>query len=281
VPNWLRERLQIDSVKGISHTKVPQEVKDVVDSILRKAIRDGFELNLVSVEQVMQDAIEAFNLEVSKYRKLMEDANLRALDTLVQAGAAEGEIAKVKAHQDANKASWPMTIDCSGSHSALQKRARDFAAESGYSMFTQDKPTRHLPRDHPQVQHVNDFINYNIKEGQVDGRLVCNFDQVWSCLHEPMRRTLWKKEGKDKLSRFHKRQVLRASLQEHFGETVELPLAERKKRWTVKLADISGYGGNNTVNFWRQQLGRANRPTVVCLYSMYIIFHLTVPPRMV
>ena len=133
-----------------------------------------------------------------------------------------------------------------------------FAEDYGYGVFTQDKPTRHLPRDHPQVQHVNDFINYNIKEGHVDSRLVANFDQVWTCLYEPMRKTLWKKdqgEGKkDTLSSFPKRQCIRAALQEHFGETVELPTAQKNARWKLKLATISGYGGANTVNFWRRRV---------------------------
>ena len=119
----------------------------------------------------------------------------------------------------------------------------------------QPMPVRHLPRDHPQVQHVNDFINYNIQEGLVDHRLVANFDQVWTCLFEPMRKTLWKpgsEKEKDDLAKYPRRQRIRAALQEHFGATVQQPAHEQNGKWKVKLATIRGYGGANTVNYWRQ-----------------------------
>ena len=258
VPNWLRERLNINSAKGKGHGRIPPEVLEIVDSILKQAIQDGFELNMSSVADVLKEAIEAFNSEISKYRESRENADLKALDQLVETGASEAEITKLQDLQAANKASWPSCITCGLTDSALKHQAANFAESHGYSCYTQDKPTRHLPRDHPQVQHVNDFIKMNISEAKVDGRLVANFDQVWTCLYEPMRKTLWKRDPgtceSDGLSRFPGRQKIRATLQEHFGETVQLPLAERNKKWKVKLATIQGYGGNNTVNAWRHLL---------------------------
>lgn len=154
-----------------------------------------------------------------------------------------------------------------------QYQAAKFCDTYGYSLFTQDKPTRHLPREHPHVQHVNDFILMNIQEGKVNSKLVCNFDQVWSCLYEPMRKTLWKKNEhgqKDSLSKFPARQKIRATLQEHFGQTISLPLAERNAKWKVRLADIEGYGGANTVNYWRCGIPIHVMQLLSEPYSMYV-----------
>lgn len=193
-------------------------------------------------------------MQVNKWCASRESADLAALDALAQSGASPQEICDLEKQQQALKASWPAPISIGQSGNAVKKLAERFAAEYGYSMFSQDKPTRHLPRDHPQVQHVNDFINMNIKDGKVDARLVANWDQVWSCLFEPMRKTLWKDPEtgrKDSLSRFPKRQLIRSALQEHFGETVEMSTQQKHARWKVRLATIKGYGGANTVNCWR------------------------------
>lgn len=251
VPNWLRQRLKIDSTKGPATGRIPPEVEDTIDSILEASISDGFEINSLGIEMVMQDCIEAFNDEVNKFRASREAADLEALDQLAQAGGSEDDIQKLKQEQDTSRATWPSLITCGQSITALKQQAAMFAQSRGYSMFSQDKPTRHLPRDHPQVQRVNDYIRMTIQEGKVDNRLVLNFDQVWSCLYEPMKRTFWKKESSDRLSKYPERQKIRAALQEHFGETVELPNHTRNEKWKIKLATVRGYGGNNTVNFWR------------------------------
>ena len=63
VPNWLRERLGVDTFKGRSHGRLVPEVCDVVDGILKSAINDGLELTYGSIGEVLKDAIEAFNEE--------------------------------------------------------------------------------------------------------------------------------------------------------------------------------------------------------------------------
>ena len=121
-------------------------------------------------------------------------------------------------------------------------------------MFRQDKPMRHLPRDHPQVQHVTDFINLQITTGSVHPKLVMNFDQIWTCLYEPMRRVLWKGESsgpKDDLASYPSRQSIRAEMQKHFGQVIQQPKHEKEKAWSVKRADIAGTGQANTINHWR------------------------------
>lgn len=65
VPNWLRPRLNIESTKGRNHGRIPQEVFEVADSILKDAIQEGFELNQRSVEEVLHDTLQAFNDEAA------------------------------------------------------------------------------------------------------------------------------------------------------------------------------------------------------------------------
>lgn len=95
VPNWLRERLNIHTSKGY-HSKIPKEVTDIADSILQHATKQGYELNMISVEQLIDDCVSAYNAEVSKRRAAHEDADLQALDNLVAAGASEEEIERLK-----------------------------------------------------------------------------------------------------------------------------------------------------------------------------------------
>ena len=253
-PNWLRERLGVDNGKGPAHTKITADVYNVVDRILQDASQEGFELSIASAEEVISDAISAYNEQVQAWRTGSERAQLQTMNNLIASGASEDEIAQqVKLH-DAQTANWPNQIDVGKTTRSLNQLAISFAKKYGFGSYTQDKPARHLPRNHPQVQHVTEFILTSVKEDHVHPKLLGNADQVWTCLFEPMRRVLWKscEQGpKDSLSRFPGRQALRSKLQEHFGEAIQVPKHEQKKTWSVKLADIEGYGGTNTVNHWR------------------------------
>ena len=255
VPNWLRSHLELPgTAKGPSHTKVTKDIYLVVDRIVEEAARDGFELTIASIEEVLADAIEAYNCEVEKWRKVRQEADLKAVNALMEAGGTEADVARLVDQQNAEKASWPHPVNLAKTPRALNQLALSFASKYGFGMYRQDKPTRHLPRDHPQVQHVMDYIRLQLSEGKVDPRLCANFDQVWSCLYEPMRRCLWKNGEageKDSLAAFPKRQRMRAEMQRHFGETVQEPTHVKNAKWNAKLADVCGYGGINTVVGWR------------------------------
>ena len=108
VPNWLRARLNIDSTKGPQHGRIPEEVLDVVDTILKRATVDGFELNSLAIQLVLKDAIEAFNLEVVAWRAARAEADIKALDDLTKAGATEEELVNLQRKQERGpKHIWP------------------------------------------------------------------------------------------------------------------------------------------------------------------------------
>lgn len=86
VPNWLRERLGLDTTKGRCHGRIVPEVCDVIDGILKSAIQDGFELNMASIQDVMKEAIDAYNEEAGYHgsvrASLKKNSFLRSLKNI-------------------------------------------------------------------------------------------------------------------------------------------------------------------------------------------------------
>ena len=58
------------------------------------------------------------------------------------------------------------------------------------------KQSKHLDYDHPMVANVRAFVTLCVEQHRIDGRLVANFDQVWTMQYEGARRVLYKHESK-------------------------------------------------------------------------------------
>ena len=56
------------------------------------------------------------------------------------------------------------------------------------------KQSKHLSYTHPAMEAVRRFVDKVTSTNYVDGRLVANFDQVWSVHYEPPRKQLHKPE---------------------------------------------------------------------------------------
>lgn len=177
-PNWLRERLEIQGRKGNGSYKVADGVYDVVDSVLSEVVRAGVELNTASVEEVLKDALAVYNNEVTTWRGAREKSDLAALDQLASSGASQEEIAKVAAEQIRAKQSWPLECKIGETQRSLNQLALDFCKKYGYANYAQDKPQKHLPRDHPSVKKVTEFIKLTIAQGGVNPKLVGHWDQA-------------------------------------------------------------------------------------------------------
>ena len=54
------------------------------------------------------------------------------------------------------------------------------------------KQTRHLPYDHPSMLQVRTWVNMMIKTQEIEPRLMCHFDQVWTTHWESGKRVLFK-----------------------------------------------------------------------------------------
>lgn len=55
-----------------------------------------------------------------------------------------------------------------------------------------NKPGRHLPPGHPQLDRVHQWVQFRIHTGHYHCQMVGNFDQVWSLVFRPSQRTLQK-----------------------------------------------------------------------------------------
>lgn len=177
-PNWLRERLDISGKKGNGTYKISDGIYESVDFVLSQAVQAGMELNTCSVEEVLKDAIDVYNAEVEAWRSAREQSDMAALNQLCESGASEDEMARMTEEQLRSRESWPIACKVGQTPRALNQLALDFCQKFGYSNYKQDKPQKHLPRNHPAIQRVTEFVRLNISQGSVHPKLVGHWDQV-------------------------------------------------------------------------------------------------------
>ena len=75
----------------------------------------------------------------------------------------------------------------------FRKFSQRICRRSGIAPCSNTKPGRHLPPNHPLLIRVQEWVQLNVESGKYNGRLIANFDQVWSVCFNPARRTLQKK----------------------------------------------------------------------------------------
>ena len=178
IPNWLRERFDVDGRKGNGTYKVSDDLYEVVDKILEEVVVSGMELNTTAVEEVLKEALETYNEAVTAWRDEKDKADLEMLQKLSDAGTSEAELKAVSDELSKAKQFWPQTCLLAQTPRALNQQALKFSQKYGYSRLSQDKPQKHLPRNHPSVQRVTEFITTCMKDGSVHPKLVANWDQV-------------------------------------------------------------------------------------------------------
>ena len=181
VPNWLRERFEIGGRKGSGTYKVSEDLYEVVDAVLEEVAKKGMELNTSSIEEVLKDALQVYNETVNSWRIEKEKADAAMLDGLCDSGASEEEMCALASELAQAKELWPKECILGRTPRALNQVALSFARRYGWSSFRQDKPQKHLPRDHPQVARVTQFIRSCIQDGSVHPKLVGNWDQAMWC----------------------------------------------------------------------------------------------------
>ena len=80
--------------------------------------------------------------------------------------------------------------------------AHRICRKAGLVNRSNSKPGRHLPPGHPQLQRVQEWVKVQLHRGHYDGRLLGNFDQIWSLNFSPARKTLQRADAPpDDLSR--------------------------------------------------------------------------------
>lgn len=83
----------------------------------------------------------------------------------------------------------------------IRKHAQRICRKCGLLPVLNSKPGRHLPYNHPQMEKVRSWVCHQISTGKYDGRLISNFDQVWSLQYRPRAKNLQQRPRVDELSR--------------------------------------------------------------------------------
>lgn len=74
----------------------------------------------------------------------------------------------------------------------LRKACYRVCARLGLKSSSVSKQTRHLSYDHPSMVAVRNCVALLMQKENIDPRLMCHFDQVWSTQYEPAKRVLFK-----------------------------------------------------------------------------------------
>ena len=125
----------------------------------------------------------------------------------------------------------------------------------GVKMRANEKPGAHLPWDHPAIEAVRLHVQKLCASGEVHPRLVANFDQVWSTIFRPERKTLQKsKPGRpDPLNR----SLLMRKVRHHIERSLDLPLTEADPGVKIVSASMrkphvqGGVAASAAVEQWR------------------------------
>ena len=125
----------------------------------------------------------------------------------------------------------------------MRKQAQRLSRKCGLVLCANTKPGRHLPFHHPQMQKVRAWINFQISSGEIHGRLLCNFDQVWSLLFRPCSRSLQSRAtlAKPRADPYSTQLSLR-KIRHCIERVMDLPIAETFESET-KVGSVTVQGG--------------------------------------
>lgn len=179
VPNWVKTRLIEDArIKGPGQESIPKEILQVADTILLDECRRGLEMDSKSVSALLCSLIDIHDEEAALFN---QDAQKRHLERLQQL-KADGSLTEKELEQVANRTpSQVPVISKEFTDKKLQHIVSRFMRQWGYSLYRQDRPSKHLSREHPSMKALAAYINSLKEEKKVDSRLMFNWDQVWTC----------------------------------------------------------------------------------------------------
>jgi hypothetical protein len=249
-PEWVRSSLGMKKGPG-RFVNYPLDLCSLADTLLQIRLELGIETTRAGLTDLLTTLAEMYNEEIANVNKEIQRVN----DTLH--AHQEGFL------QPAAK---PMplleTLNIAMSRPSMVKRADHFCRKYGLASFSQTKPSKHLPYTHPEMKKVRNHIRFlcgeppesdeeqageeenkepakkkdakpdeqldkKEKEQKVDKRLLGNFDQVWTTMHEPASKILYRKnpdlkakkpgETVDPLESNGFRKIMRAKLQEKAG----------------------------------------------------------------
>ena len=180
VPSWLKTRLCEDSTlfKGPKKEAIPSELLQIADAVLMDEMSRGLEMCKESVTQTLIGLIDIYNEEAETYNSSTQKAHIDKACELEQSGTLSAteleDFVKSPPKQIA-------TISKDWTARKLEYVAARFCRTWGYSLYRQDRPSKHLSREHPSMKSLEEYIQCLKKEKKI-GQLMFNWDQVWTCI---------------------------------------------------------------------------------------------------
>ena len=107
----------------------------------------------------------------------------------------------------------------------LRKQAERLCKKMSIGLESNLRPGKHLSYDHPSMENVRTWVGLQLQSGSIDGRLLGNFDQVWSMQWRPRKQTLQRKGGPEGRDMIARSQHLR-SMRHCIERFLEMPLTE-------------------------------------------------------
>ena len=140
-------------------------------------------------------------------------------------------------------------------HATIPRRnARRLANKCGLILTINTKPGRHIPFDHPSLVHMREWISFQIQNGSVHERMVCNFDQTWSLNFVPRKTSMTHRQVKaDPFAKNVHRKKLRHVIERTLGLDFTNSQAGDCGDYQERLHSVhGGPAAMNPVDQWRQ-----------------------------
>lgn len=155
-----------------------------------------------------------------------------------------------------------------------RKHAQRICRKSGLLPTSNSKPGRRLPFMRPQMVKVRSWIQHQIASGRYHGRLIANFDQVWSLQFRPLARTLQQRAKVDEHARSQSmrriRHIIERVLDRPFTESLDGDSMEDASRCArvqggeAAMAGVEGWRLPHTVTTVSWADGSLSRAFITC-----------------
>ena len=181
VPSWLKQRMGLVNAKfkGPCEEAIPEEVLKIADAILMDECARGLEMDTKSVTTLMHSLIDMYNEEADQFNKESEAKHLERLSELEANGVLSKDELEAVANRPPPQA--PVIAKDEWTDKKMEHLVLRFCKSWGYARYKQDRPSKHLSREHPSMKRLASYIQSLKETKKIDSRLMFNWDQVWTC----------------------------------------------------------------------------------------------------
>ena len=182
VPSWLKTRLcEVGKFKGPKKETIPDELLQIADAILMDEVSRGLEMCRQSVSQLLISLIDLHNQEAEAFNKKTQKEHMEKACELEQSGELDEKELEAFLKEQPQQIS---LISKEWTDKKLEHIVYRFCRIWGYGLYRQDRPSKHLSREHPSMKSLHEYIQFVKAEKKALPRLMFNWDQVWTCTLE-------------------------------------------------------------------------------------------------